>query len=544
MFNCATIAVFDLLWVDRGYLVMCGSDYDVIVVGAGVAGASLAIALGRDGRRVLVIERELWRSSDGCDAGTSSCESRQLAEPSRIVGELLQPGGVQALARLGLSDALRNIDAQQIFGYGIFLDGKSACLDYTSSSDRSNQLQCSIQKDSAASRGRSVGNRSDYAKRENDVQRVAGSSFHNGRFLRRLRELALQESYVTLVEGNVFALDKDQHGRVVGVSYRARSNDTAGRGGDDSSVATCTIVHARAPLTIACDGCASNLRKRATPRAEVRVYSHFVGLILNIATLPYPEHGHVVLANQAPVLFYPISSTEVRCLIDVPSTVSVPVGDHILQHVVPQVPVPFRDAIVDAVRQGQAKSMPNRVMPAAPAVVPGAILLGDSFNMRHPLTGGGMTVALSDVDLLRTVLRAVPHFSDLPRVQTALDLFYTRRMPLSSTINILANALYAVFCATEDPALVDMRSACFSYLCAGGRRSYDPIAMLGGIKPYPLLLIVHFFAVAIYGCFITLFPFPTPARFAKAYSIIRAAYKVVKPLIVAEGLFSTALLLQ
>jgi squalene monooxygenase len=39
---------------------------------------------------------------------------------------------------------------------------------------------------------------------------------------------------------------------------------------------------------------------------------------------------------------------------------------------------------------------------------PGALLLGDAFNMRHPLTGGGMTVALSDCSLLAELLRPVP----------------------------------------------------------------------------------------------------------------------------------------
>ena len=43
-------------------------------MGAGVAGASLAYALGVEGRRVLLLERD-------------------LSEPVRIVGELLQPGG-------------------------------------------------------------------------------------------------------------------------------------------------------------------------------------------------------------------------------------------------------------------------------------------------------------------------------------------------------------------------------------------------------------------------------------------------------------------
>ncbi len=60
------------------------SPYDVIIVGAGIAGASLASALGNAGRRILLIERD-------------------LGEPNRIVGELLQPGGVDRLKELGLA---------------------------------------------------------------------------------------------------------------------------------------------------------------------------------------------------------------------------------------------------------------------------------------------------------------------------------------------------------------------------------------------------------------------------------------------------------
>ena len=36
-----------------------------------------------------------------------------------------------------------------------------------------------------------------------------------------------------------------------------------------------------------------------------------------------------------------------------------------------------------------------------------ALLLGDSWNTRHPLTGGGMTVALKDVELVGRALRAL-----------------------------------------------------------------------------------------------------------------------------------------
>ena len=46
--------------------------------------------------------------------------------------------------------------------------------------------------------------------------------------------------------------------------------------------------------------------------------SCFVGLVLENCQLPFANHGHVILADPSPILLYPISSTEVRCLVDVP----------------------------------------------------------------------------------------------------------------------------------------------------------------------------------------------------------------------------------
>ncbi|KAJ0041192.1 hypothetical protein Pint_27840 [Pistacia integerrima] len=111
---------------------------DVIIVGAGVAGAALAHTLGKDGKRVHVIERD-------------------LTEPDRIVGELLQPGGYLKLIELGLEDCVEEIDAQRVLGYALFKDGKSAKLSYP------------LEKFHAD---------------------VAGRSFHNGRFIQRMREKA------------------------------------------------------------------------------------------------------------------------------------------------------------------------------------------------------------------------------------------------------------------------------------------------------------------------------------------------------------------
>lgn len=111
---------------------------DIVVVGAGVAGAALAYALGKDGRKVHVIERD-------------------LREPNRIVGELLQPGGYLKLIELGIEDCVEEIGAQKVFGYALYKDGKNTKLAYPL---------------------------------ENFDSHVSGRSFHHGRFIQRLREKA------------------------------------------------------------------------------------------------------------------------------------------------------------------------------------------------------------------------------------------------------------------------------------------------------------------------------------------------------------------
>ena len=73
-------------------------------------------------------------------------------------------------------------------------------------------------------------------------------------------------------------------------------------------------------LTVVADGCFSNFRAKVmgSGAAKTELGSHFVGLILEGASLPYDEHGTVVLIKgHGPVLLYRISKTETRMLIAV-----------------------------------------------------------------------------------------------------------------------------------------------------------------------------------------------------------------------------------
>lgn len=79
---------------------------------------------------------------------------------------------------------------------------------------------------------------------------------------------------------------------------------------------------------------------------QVDVPSCFVGLVLENCQLPFANHGHVILADPSPILFYPISSTEVRCLVDVPgqklpSIANGEMANHLKTRVAPQVSFAF-----------------------------------------------------------------------------------------------------------------------------------------------------------------------------------------------------------
>jgi len=96
--------------------------------------------------------------------------------------------------------------------------------------------------------------------------------------------------------------------------------------------------------------------------------------------------------------------------------------------------------------------------------------------------------------------------------------------PVAATINTLAGALYKVFCASPDPARKEMRQACFDYLSLGGVFSNGPVSLLSGLNPRPLSLVLHFFAVAIYGVGRLMLPFPSIKRMWIGARLISVRY--------------------
>ncbi|KAK0521234.1 Squalene epoxidase [Tilletia horrida] len=499
-------------------------QYDVVVVGAGIVGSALAYALARSGRSVALLERD-------------------LSQPDRIVGELLQPAGVHALSRLGLSDALEGIDAVRVRGYQVFYEGNNVPIPYPT---RDAHVQPS----------------------SDDEEQEQGRSFHHGRFIQSLRACAQKQAGVTVFEATVSELlySSSAPNVVIGVSATTKQAIA-----EEGAAPVSTAFEVHAPLTFVADGCFSKFRRTlrgTSSRHTPLIRSHFVGLELThepmsslyapspkhpnalpatqggTAFLPAPEHGHVCLTPSGPVLLYQIGPCETRILIDVPhkGTAPPPNGNgqldkHIRSNVVPHLPQHAAAAVLAELDKGQRlRSMPNSWLPPSlqgqgkgDSDRQGVILVGDAMNMRHPLTGGGMSVGLWDVVYLTALLGGsawrpdasaarsttdeaqlqvsssapVKVVADLSNwdsdIRPALRTWHWQRKGLAGVINVLAQALYSLFGADDDDLFI-LREGCFAYFRLGGECVNGPVRLLSGLAPQPMLLVFHFFSVAILAC--------------------------------------------
>lgn len=474
-------------------------EADVLVVGAGILGSALAITFARQGRSVILLERS-------------------LKEPDRIVGELLQPGGVEALDELGLTHCLEEIDAIKVKGYEVIYYGTGVEITYPENTvGRPNDRNGTIEDSKV-----------DGPKCEKDQGRPEGRSFHHGRFIRRLREVAMCEPNISVVESTVTGTVKNGWtGQVLGVECLTKGEPEAYFG----------------QLTVLADGYASRFRKEYIPHAPVSK-SKFWGLELIDADLPRPLHGHVVLGDGAPVLLYQIGTHETRALVDVPdglestSTANGGVKGHLRDVVLPRLPASVQPSFARALEAGRLRSMPNSFLPPSINRTPGMILLGDAMNMRHPLTGGGMTVAFNDVVLLRDLLspELVPDLGNTELVRRQMKRFHWQRKHLTSVINILAQALYSLF-AANDPQLKALQLGCFRYFQRGGQCIDGPVGLLAGIIRQPLVLFYHFFAVALLAIWLVLSRSPfwkAPMALVSSVGIFWKACVVIFPFIFSE----------
>jgi squalene monooxygenase len=188
------------------------NEFDIICVGAGILGCAAAYSLSSDStKRILLVERD-------------------FSKPDRIVGELLQPGGIKALEILGMQDCVDGIDGIACEGYDIIKTDENVLVKYPSTKA---------------------------------FPKPRGISFHHGEFIMKLREKCSTRNNITFMEGTCTELVKcpisDQY---LGVVVKDKQTGLKSRYFAD--------------LTIVGDGCFSSFRKQFTKKLPT-TNSHFIG---------------------------------------------------------------------------------------------------------------------------------------------------------------------------------------------------------------------------------------------------------------------------
>lgn len=363
-----------------------------------------------------------------------------------------------------------------------------------------------------------------------------GRAFWNHRFVHQLRALARAEPLVQYRLASVRSLLTEDDDEL------APGDDPATCRGVRMRLADGSLAVARARLVVLADGMFSVMR-HALGAAKPEPASTFVGYLLHHAAtapcLPYPNRGHVVMADPNPVLLYQITPKSTRILVDVPG--KPPMHEpgwtraYMEARILPQLPASVQPAFREALRTQEPIACVNKRLPPTPSRVHRALLLGDSWNMRHPLTGGGMTVALRDVETLALCLEDVDIDRDDLLVE-ALDAFRTQRQGHAATVNVLANALHRVFTKPDgdDGTRAALREACVEYLKLGGASTAGPVSLLSALTPKPLVLVSHFFLVALFATRRALLPCPTPRSVLKSWRLMQVACMIIMPLAEAE----------
>lgn len=392
----------------------------------------------------------------------------------------MQPAGLKALRSLGMIQAINNIEATPETGYSVFFEGEHVSIPYPHKAN--SHVIKPITSCVFGGNDKVIDDGYVTVKEFEDNEFEMGVSFEHGKFITNLRNIVKAEKNVTALEGTVTELIRDAQG-IHGVVIKEKTGTTK----------------YSAELVVMCDGIFSKFRKALSDDNVPTVNSHFMALKLKNADMPVPHTGHVILNSKCdPALVYQITPTDTRvlCAYNNPK-MPRDAKKYLRECVLPVLPLSLQPSFTKALDE-PIKSMPNSYLTAKLNDLPGFFAVGDSLNMRHPLTGGGMTVGLSDAALFVRLLEQVPSLSDREAVSEVMIDFHYERKNLDAVINILSIALFSLF-AADSTNLKILQRGCFRYFQLGGDCVNIPVGFLSGTIQRPYFLAWTFSKVALYA---------------------------------------------
>ena len=380
-------------------------QFDVIIAGGGLAGASVAAALGEFGYRILIVEPGLDNTK-------------------RLAGELIHPPGAHDLAELGLLAGLENTGGVPVYGFAVF-------------------AQTQKEKLSAKKAGSVLTDGGAFVLPYTSVDgmRMQGHACEHASIAKSVLSQVEKLPHVTVWKGaRVTAID---------VSNTQYALVTIIKGKRE--------LQMRTQLLVAADGRTSNIRKMAGIEDKRTRLSTMVGYVLKGGRLPHPGFGHVFVGGPSPALAYQIAPNEVRVMFDIPDN---PDGAKALERdpaYLEPIPEPLRSDIREAMRTQQALVSANYTIHPEMVTKGRLVCVGDAGGCCHPLTATGISVSTRDAIRLRRAIRDTEGNLNL-----ALRRYAFLREGPTRTRMALAEALYRCF-SERTPAMELLRMGVLSY---------------------------------------------------------------------------------
>jgi len=358
-------------------------EYDVIICGAGAGGLTAAILFGRQGRKVLLVDKL-----------TDTVET--------FKGELLQPGSLSILDKMGALDTLRDKGARTIDRLvSSTVDGAELCsMDY--------------------------------------------------RWLPSRYNHCLTHTYKGILDNFIAALP-------VTVDFRRGVSVTHALRGDDGRIHGVEIrdggarEELRAPLVIAADGHGSKLRTQLGIEPEMIGYDHQVVAVDLVDEPHLATQATTFITPEGMRVMYPMPGNGGRLYLQIPKGFVNRIGKAGLGGWIEGALAgcPALLPIAGSVHRGIATS---KVLSARRFVSPafhrdGMPLLGDAAHAVHPMAGQGMNAAIADAAAIAGFFRHVD-LADRRPADRALARYEVKRLAEVRTLSEFSHRFAALFTET------------------------------------------------------------------------------------------------